>query len=149
MPKSYLILPQTEMLKFKAWTDKLTEENKRQCQSILYGTAQRIRTLAMRAAPVNFNFLRNSIKVFVTPDRMGAEVTAGGQSAGAYVRYAPYVEFGTGDFVSVPSNLTDYALQFKGRGLRKVNNRARPYFFPAVETGTKEMIIKLNQMGFK
>ena len=45
--------------------------------------------------------------------------------------YAPYVEFGTGRLVDVPAGLEEYAMQFKGKGVRQVNLPARPYFFPA------------------
>lgn len=43
--------------------------------------------------------------------------------------YAAYVEFGTGDFVSVPDGLEDYAMTFKGS--RKGFSRPQPYLFPA------------------
>ena len=45
--------------------------------------------------------------------------------------YAPYVEFGTGGKVNVPTGLELYAIQFKGKGVREVNLPARPYLFPA------------------
>lgn len=44
--------------------------------------------------------------------------------------YAAYVEFGTGGLVDVPKGLEDYAIKFKGRGIKKVNLPARPFFFP-------------------
>ena len=43
--------------------------------------------------------------------------------------YAAYVEFGTGNLVDVPSELKQYAMQFKGKGVRKINLPARPFFF--------------------
>ena len=43
--------------------------------------------------------------------------------------YAPYIEFGTGASVEIPSELQDEAMQFKGMGVRKVNMRAQPFFF--------------------
>ena len=43
--------------------------------------------------------------------------------------YAAFVEFGTGNGVSVPAELKQYAMQFKGRGIREVNMPARPFFF--------------------
>jgi hypothetical protein len=46
-------------------------------------------------------------------------------------KYAPYLEFGTGKNVRVPSGLESYAAQFKGRGQRKNNIKARPHLFPA------------------
>lgn len=51
-------------------------------------------------------------------------------------KYAPYVEFGTGEKV----DLTDmqklgipdsYALQFKGKGIKEINLPARPFLFPS------------------
>lgn len=47
------------------------------------------------------------------------------------VAYGPYVEFGTGAKVQVPSEIKDYAMQFKGAGIRQVNLPARPYLYPA------------------
>jgi len=47
------------------------------------------------------------------------------------VGYGAYVEFGTGSKVQVPGELKDYAMQFKGAGIRKVNTWAQPYLYPA------------------
>lgn len=63
---------------------------------------------------------------------------------GVAQKYAPYVEFGTGNRVSL-SYLKDvglpnsYAAKFKGKGVKKVNLTARPYFFPAILKGNKEI----------
>lgn len=54
--------------------------------------------------------------------------------------YAPYVEFGTGTGVDVPSELRDYAIQFKGRGIRQVNLPARPFFFEPFMRRRKELV---------
>ena len=58
-----------------------------------------------------------------------------------YVRadYAPYVEFGTGDKVKIPAGKGPYASQFRGRGIRKVNLRARPFMFPSYRRHEKEI----------
>lgn len=46
-------------------------------------------------------------------------------------RYSAYLEFGTIQHVNVPPDLKDYAIQFKGQGIRKTGGIiARPYFFP-------------------
>jgi hypothetical protein len=42
-----------------------------------------------------------------------------------------------------------YAMQFKGKGIRKVNIRPRMYFFRHFEVIKREMIKDLNRMGFK
>lgn len=43
---------------------------------------------------------------------------------GTNVEYAPYIEFGTGDFVEIPEGAEDVAAKYKGKGIRKVNIRA-------------------------
>lgn len=43
--------------------------------------------------------------------------------------YAAFVEFGTGNMVKVPTELAEYARQFKGKGIRNVNLPASPFFF--------------------
>ena len=62
---------------------------------------------AKRNAPVNFGTLRRSIH---------AESAISGLTGRVIVdaSYAPYVEFGTGGKVSVPSGYEAFALQFKG-----------------------------------
>ena len=45
--------------------------------------------------------------------------------------YGAYVEFGTGRKVEVPGELSEYAMQFKGKTGRIINNIARPYLYPA------------------
>ena len=47
----------------------------------------------------------------------------------AQKEYAAYVEFGTGAMVDVPTGLEEYAIQFRGAGIRKVNLPARPFMF--------------------
>lgn len=149
MSKPFVILPESEMLKFKRWTSTLSAQNTKDCQRIVFATCTNIVRRAMRLAPVNFGFLRASVGTNATGSGMAAEVWAGGSGKGVNVKYAPYVEFGTGNKVYVPKELTDYAIQFKGRGIRKVNNRHQPYFFPSVKISTKEMFTRLHQMGFK
>jgi len=52
------------------------------------------------------------------------------------VKYAPYVEFGTGKGFGIPAYkfsvrkpLKNYASEFKGSGLRHYNMKNRPFFF--------------------
>lgn len=59
--------------------------------------------------------------------------------------YAPYVEFGTGGLVDVPEGLEDYAIQFKGAGIRQVNLPARPFLFPAYEEERKKLMDRLKK----
>ena len=50
---------------------------------------------------------------------------------GATESYAPYVEFGTGGLVSVPNGYDTFANQFKGKGLKKINRRPKPFLIPS------------------
>lgn len=148
MPKPYIFLPEAELVKFKNWTDRLTKENRQQCDRLLRNTGMIIQRRAMKDAPVDKGFLRGSIGMKVN-GQMSVSIWAGGMGKGVNVKYAPYVEFGTGSGVSVPAELQEYAMQFKGAGIRQVNRKARPYFFPAVRLSVKEMFQKLKEMGFQ
>jgi HK97 gp10 family phage protein len=55
-------------------------------------------------------------------------------TVGSRLKYAPYVEFGTGGEVSVPAGFEDFAMQFKGTKGYKINLRPRPYLIPAFES---------------
>jgi len=47
------------------------------------------------------------------------------------VHYSWYQEFGTGNKVKVPSEVSAYAAQAKGRGIRKINLTPQPHLFKA------------------
>lgn len=56
------------------------------------------------------------------------------------VFYAPYVEWGTVSFVSVPPELQSYAAQFKGQGIIKNGGmKPRPFFFVHIPWATSEL----------
>src|SRR5688572_4878521 len=81
-------------------------------------------------------FLAGSIRPFKVSE-LSVAVIAG-------KHYAPYVEWGTITKVQVPSELADYAMQFKGRGLRKNGGMfPRPFFFKQVPIVRKETIAKI------
>ena len=77
---------------------------------------------------VDTGALKNSIQS--TPIKVSKNEVTGGVEVGA--AYAPYVEFGTGTKVKVPSELNDFAAQYKGDGVKEVNLPARPFFYPEV-----------------
>lgn len=60
--------------------------------------------------------------------------------------YAPFVEFGTGGLVEVPDELKEIAIKFKGRGINKINLRARPFLYPALLRGRTEYLEKLKKV---
>lgn len=132
--------PASEQAKFKRWTNSLSAKNTSKLQSLIAQTTCNIARRAKMFAPVNFGFLRSSIMKINNKLSGSVYVNAS---------YAPYKEFGTGNMVVAPSDVRDYAMTFKGKGIRKVNQRAQPYLFPAVRLSIKEMHEKLRIMGFK
>jgi phage gpG-like protein len=88
----------------------------------------KIESEATKNVRVDTGALKNSIQS--TPIKQSKTKVEGGVFVGA--NYAPYVEFGTGTEVEVPSELTQFAKQFKGKGKKKVNLPARPFFYPEV-----------------
>lgn len=66
-------------------------------------------------------------------------------TVGTNVNYAPFVEFGTGALVDIPQGLEDYAIQFKGAGIKEVNLPARPYLFNSGREKFRELIEKLKK----
>lgn len=153
MPKPYVIISPSEIERFKSFTRGVSMQNRQECDQLINHTAMTTQRRAMMFAPVGkkkgtgSGFLRRSVG-YKIDGAMSALIWAGGAGSGINVKYAPYVEFGTGTRVSVPEDVKEYAIQFKKAGLRKVNNRAQPYFFPALRLSTKEMFAKLKQMGF-
>ena len=60
-------------------------------------------------------------------------------TVGSRLKYAPYVEFGTGGTVNVPAGYEDFAIQFKGKNGRVRNFNADPFFYPAVFKQRQEL----------
>lgn len=92
-------------------------------------SALAIQSKAKRDVQVDNSTLRSSIQL--------KEINQGDKivyTVGSALRYAPYVEFGTGGLVNVPIGFESFAIQFKGKGVRKINLRARPYLIPAFES---------------
>lgn len=80
---------------------------------------------AKRDAPINLGLLRQQI-TYSDQSKAGQisfEVVSG-------ARYSAYIEWGTITKVSVPGELSEYAMNFKGKGIRKNGGIiARPFFF--------------------
>lgn len=141
-------LPKAEQDKFRAWVRVQTRATKQQCQQLIVKHTSDHHRRAMISAPVNRKTgqganLRASIRMMFSGDKLGGMVFTG-------VKYAPYQEFGTGRFapMGILPGYEEYARQFKGRGIRKVNIYPRMYFFPHFERVKKELIKDLNKMGF-
>lgn len=92
--------------KFKQLDEKAKVEVKKEFNA----SALKIQNTAKRLAPVNFGQLRNSIVLSES-----GKATDFVYKVTATAKYAPYVEFGTGGKVSVPSEYSEYAAKFKGK----------------------------------
>lgn len=140
-----ITLPKAEQDKFRAWVRQQTATTKHKCQNIVQTAAYKMHDQAVQQVPKHFaggSGLAGSIHVQSSTDKLGAKVEAG-------KHYAPYVEFGTGKYVRVYPGYEAYAWQFKGRGIREVNLRARPYFIRNYELSKRWMLKELNKLGFK
>lgn len=114
-----------EFIKF---LNKFDKEVRTMVRAEIEDSLLKIESDSASAVPVDTGNLKNSIQTRPVKEQ-GGTIT-GGVEVGA--KYAPYVEFGTGARVKVPAELQKFAQQFKGKGGRKVNLLARPFFYPAV-----------------
>ena len=139
-------LPKAEQDKFRAWVRQQTADTKRECKRIVEDNIQKFHadvfTGARFSGPYTQGGIRLSTHMTWSGDRLGGMV---------YVdkRYAPYVEFGTGRYVSVPAGYEAFARQFKGRGIRNNNMRPQPFFVHNYEKAKKNFIKDLNKLGFR
>jgi HK97 gp10 family phage protein len=115
--------------------DNLPAELKKGVELEMEASATEIVALARSAAPVDLGQLRAGISFFKIGE-LSFEITSN-------AHYSPYVEFGTGALVNVPAGLEEYAMQFKGKGIKQVNIPAHPFFFPAFEKEKLELIKRI------
>ena len=108
---------------------KLSPEIAKEVAMEINASALAIQSKARKDVVVDNGILRNSIQL--------KEINKGDKiiyTVGSALKYAPYVEFGTGGTVNVPAGYEDFAIQFKGKGIRKINLKPRPYLIPAFES---------------
>lgn len=98
-----------------------------------------VKNAVAKAPETPRNRLRNDIGAKFDKGQINTRV-------GTAIDYAPYVEFGTGTLVDIPDGLEDYAMQFKGKGLRQVNLPARPFLFPAFFKEQKELLKRIKRI---
>jgi len=89
---------------------KYGKEVEEDIAAVTQNVAQNVALDAKNLAPTNFGGLGQSIDAIeIKPTQW--DISAGGIKA----PYAPFVEFGTGTLVQVPSEWTEIAAQFKGK----------------------------------
>lgn len=121
----------------KSFFTDFAKKYKEEYIDLLTETVQNIETDAISRAPVDLGILKSSIN---------GEVDGLNGIIGTPIRYAPYMEFGTGGLVDVPEGLEDYAIKFKGAGIKQVNLFPRPFLIPAFKKHTAIMIDELNKL---
>lgn len=135
-------ISQGERARFQAWTRRLTAENQAKARHTLIRATQMMERYSKMDAPVNVGRLRSSIAVSYSPNKLGSTVITG-------VHYAPYMEFGTGKYVSILPGYQGIAAQFRGRGIREVNIHPRAFFYHNFERVSKAMINDFKKMGYR
>jgi hypothetical protein len=121
----------------KSFFTDFAKKYKEEYIDLLNETIQNIETEATTIAPVDLGILKASIN---------GEVDGLNGVVGSTVRYAPYIEFGTGGLVDVPEGLEDYAMKFKGAGIKQVNLFPRPFLIPAFKKHTTIMLAELEKL---
>ena len=122
--------------------NKLPTDIKNDVKSEIEYTADKIVEDAVNAVRVDTGRLKQSIGNYPKNGGLNYIVNVDAD-------YAAYVEFGTGTKVIVPTELKDYAMQFKGRGEKQVNLPARPFFFPAYFKNRDKLIENLKKILVK
>jgi len=120
---------------------KYSKEAEKDIEDATEVAARNIELYAKSTVAANFGKLGQSIKAVKQTD-LNWNIEAGGTVA----PYAAYVEFGTGGLVQVPNELKEQAWLFKGKGIKEVNLRARPYLYPALLRGRKEYLKALKSL---
>lgn len=103
----------------------------------IHATGEDILNKSVSRAPVQYGILKNSGYDLKKP--MESEV-------GFKAKYAPYVEFGTGSQVKIPSGLEKYAQEFYINGEGRLP--AHPFFFNSVFEEQRALIERLKRAGF-
>jgi HK97 gp10 family phage protein len=120
---------------------KYGKEAEKDIEAVTEQVARNIEKYAKQSAPADLGKLGQSIKA-VKDTPLNWIIEAGGVLA----PYAPFVEFGTGGLVDVPTELKEMAIKFKGKGIKQVNLRPRPYLYPALVRGRIEYLEKLKKV---
>lgn len=118
----------------------LGEKIQRNLIGALQTAALNIETAAKMDCPAPMGILRGSIRI----ETIKNEEDVYGYKIGSDLPYAPYVEFGTGAKVSVPSEYKEFALQFKGQK-EVAGMNAQPYLLPNFEMQVEQFKINIEK----
>jgi len=127
--------------------DKLIGELKNYSEKVYTGidnamqeSARNVQRQAIMDAPSDMSTLRRSIQV-----KPIKEETWSGYEIFSLLPYAPYVEFGTGTRVTIPTGYEEYAMQFKGQK-EIAGMNAQPYLIPNFEMEKANLMANLKKI---
>jgi hypothetical protein len=108
------------------------QDANRSAVAVTNETAQGMVTQAKLRVVVDLGQLRQSI------GKTTATINVNRSLFFANAPYAAYVEFGTGSGVDIPRGFSDLAAPFKGRGIRRRDYGAKPFFIPSYLEGIQQ-----------
>lgn len=106
----------------KAKLRNVNQKATRKTQFAVVSSTQQIVLKAQTIVPVKLGKLKQSIKAEYKNNGLQGEVSA-------TEKYAPYIEFGTGQFVKVPKGFEKMAMSFYVNG--KGRMKPRPFLIPS------------------
>lgn len=123
----------------RARLNSVSKEVHKEVLGEIKDAAQKWVAFSKRDAPIDLGKLRQNITADISPS-WGASVISN-------ANYSPYIEWGTITKVYVPGELAEYAIQFKGRGIRKNGGIIpRPFFFKQRAVIEKMLIKNINNV---
>ena len=129
--------------KFKNYQKGMIRNFKNEVAMIVEESGGLAEQLAKQKAPHDLGYLAQNIGhepvVGLRDGNIGTKIYSNAP-------YSAYHEFGTGTMVDVPDGWHDVAIQFKGKGIRQVNIKARPFLIPSVYQAEKFMRKKLSKL---
>lgn len=121
----------------KSYYSNLSKLYREDVEDFLAEAIQNTETEAVQAAPVDMGFLRASSY---------SEIEGLEGVVGFKAQYAAIQEFGTGGLVDVPAGLEEYAIQWKGEGIKQINIPPQPFLYPAWKNNTIKFLENLKKM---
>lgn len=133
---------QSDLAQLKRKLNNLSLIDSKILSNELGKTAADISRIATKSAPVFKGSGGGTLRQSIRYEKQGKTIQV---LAGA--KYAPYVEFGTGAFVTFDDMLElgipkSYAAQFKGA--KPGYMKPQPFFFGSARIGLKKLLMRLN-----
>lgn len=119
---------------FKDVAKEINDESLNLTFRIVNEAGKKAKIKAKANAPVDTGYHRNNIIRRTVRRRKGSKF-----SLEAKAPYAPFLEFGTGSYVQIPSGYEELAGAFKGSSPPNSPMRARPHIIPAMHEAAKEI----------